>query len=767
VNAWCEILSIAVPSLRSVRGHPEANTFALLLVALLERGEPMTLEDVARRFKEAGIASAPDALRSLKRCRPARPPVYRDGDRYEVDPYSDELDLWAFRLGLRPPEVGAPPPPPSGESAPLPDPEHPLTPEELDEAFRDAYVWNWSALRMAMAVLDAHGGRLPEHRIFESLDRMGTRHALRADAPGLWRGRGVTVAEDGDWVLDPADPSIPAMRAAVRKRVKTARRHRASRPDPAVQEARQRAWKERRQAHAAEMAALRRAVLYAAPFPGPDGRPAAVTLLDVASREATTWIGDEVAAVEAALASYDVVAALDVRPLLRSLGVEPRARRLADLSPPQKSFRAPSGRTVKITAEMLVRGSCGIPRPFADVATLRRMMEGADHARLRRRMEATARSLLALYEYGRLHGAVRVRRRGLDETFRVPWVHRVETRLYGLMQEAAEGAGWMEVVLRPTRTEEDPWAEAELCRVVPWPGTRWRRLVGVDGYAVDERDVQRARVPAGSLSLSLRILAQTPPWEMTGDRYPLIRRALEDRAVPEQDRLLAIALAGDLTAMRDDLAEALLRIAEDAGEPDTIRAGAVIALGPALEEADMQALDGAGDASISGRMFRHVQATLRRLYHDPDVPLHVRRRVLEASVRAQAPWHEGAVRAALRSGDPAWRLTAIFCAQYVPGFADAVLEALRGADPDVRFEAIRAAGNLGLKEAEGPLNAMAEDVDRNVAEAALDALMQIQDLDDTLDLDDVDPPDDAGDRDRGPGLGRWGGGPGEGGPTFH
>ncbi|MBX3161893.1 MAG: hypothetical protein KF773_38385 [Deltaproteobacteria bacterium] len=77
-------------------------------MALLERGGPMSLDEVAGRFADAGIASAADALAALKRCRPARPPVYRDGDRYALDPYDDELDLWAFRLGLRPPRVARP-----------------------------------------------------------------------------------------------------------------------------------------------------------------------------------------------------------------------------------------------------------------------------------------------------------------------------------------------------------------------------------------------------------------------------------------------------------------------------------------------------------------------------------------------------------------------------------------------------------------------------------------------------------------------------------
>ena len=91
-NDWCRTLGIEPPTLPAVVHHREANTFALLLVALLERGESMTLADVATRFEEAGIAGRARALASLNRCKPGRPPVYRDGDRYHLDPHDDDLD---------------------------------------------------------------------------------------------------------------------------------------------------------------------------------------------------------------------------------------------------------------------------------------------------------------------------------------------------------------------------------------------------------------------------------------------------------------------------------------------------------------------------------------------------------------------------------------------------------------------------------------------------------------------------------------------------
>ena len=111
-NRYCETLGIEVPTLEQVVGKRlrtggQPTVFGLLVVALLERGQPMTLEAVAERLAGAGVGPAEEVLRSLRRCRPARDPVYRDGDDYGLDPHSHELDLLAFVYGLRPPGSAA------------------------------------------------------------------------------------------------------------------------------------------------------------------------------------------------------------------------------------------------------------------------------------------------------------------------------------------------------------------------------------------------------------------------------------------------------------------------------------------------------------------------------------------------------------------------------------------------------------------------------------------------------------------------------------
>jgi HEAT repeat protein len=51
------------------------------------------------------------------------------------------------------------------------------------------------------------------------------------------------------------------------------------------------------------------------------------------------------------------------------------------------------------------------------------------------------------------------------------------------------------------------------------------------------------------------------------------------------------------------------------------------------------------------------------------------------------------------SGDKEWTLTAVFSMRWVRGFEDQILAALKSGDPEIHYEAVRAAGNWELDEA--------------------------------------------------------------------
>ena len=495
-NAYCEALGIEVPRLEKVKDHRAANSYALLIVTLLENGGAMTLAEVARRFEEAGVAPARHALHSLQRCRPDRAPVYRDGDLYALDPHDDELGLWAFRLGLRPPRAARPAlarPRPE----PVPGPEVPLSTAELEEAWKEASLFGSSRQRLALAVLDAHGGPMRAGDVVALVDGWTRWHGLKAEVPQFaHRNSAIEVREDRRWAIAPgprAREALLAARKAVRERLELVRRWASMRPDPAAIEANRRDWERRTAAHAAELAALRRVIVHA--FPAT--RPEAVVLLDVGERTLATFLGDEIAAARARLDDYDIVAAVGARALLRALGYEPGRRRLAELGPPQKTRKLNRrGRTLKITNDLLIQGSCSISRPFGDPATLSEYLRSGKHTQLRRRLEADAKSLFALYQYGRLHGAVRLRWGFLDEMIPAPWVDRDETTLYGLMRQALELGVPLEVVTGAAPGWSEPWSRSRRCFVRAESGGYPLWLVDEEGYPVYDHEVQLARVVA-------------------------------------------------------------------------------------------------------------------------------------------------------------------------------------------------------------------------------------------------------------------------------
>ena len=199
--------------------------------------------------------------------------------------------------------------------------------------------------------------------------------------------------------------------------------------------------------------------------------------------------------------------------------------------------------------------------------------------------------------------------------------------------------------------------------------------------------------------MDLQILLDTPPWDWPPDAGRMFLKILIDPQAKAPDRLLAAQLAGDFTVINDDLAAALLAIVRDAGEPGQLRARAAISFGSALEQANIDGFEDPDEVPITEGMFRNIQDTLQKLYLDNSTPKEVRRRVLEASVRAPEAWHRDAIAHAYASGDKEWMLTAVFAMRWVRGFDKQILEALKSANPDIHYEAVRAAGNWELNAA--------------------------------------------------------------------
>ncbi len=223
-------------------------------------------------------------------------------------------------------------------------------------------------------------------------------------------------------------------------------------------------------------------------------------------------------------------------------------------------------------------------------------------------------------------------------------------------------------------------------------------------------------------------LEEIPPWEWPEDAHEAILAVLKDKNAGTEDRMLAAYLGGDTSVVNDELAQALIATVADPAAAELLRAQAAIALGPALEHADIMGFDDTDEILIGEDLFEQIQKQLQSLFQDESTPKEVRRRVLEASVRAPMGWHAKAIRQAFDSGDEQWRLTAVFGMQYIEGFEAEILASLDDPDPEVHLEAVTAAGNWELDAAWDQIAALVRDeaTDKDLRLAAIDAVATIR-----------------------------------------
>lgn len=224
-------------------------------------------------------------------------------------------------------------------------------------------------------------------------------------------------------------------------------------------------------------------------------------------------------------------------------------------------------------------------------------------------------------------------------------------------------------------------------------------------------------------------LKQLPPWRWPEKTKDLVLSYLRDPGADPGKRFDAASMAGDLSIIDDALATALLDIVRDNDADGELRGRAAIALGPVLETVDMMGCDDDDEAvCISENVLSDIQAVLVRCYRDGKCPKETRRRVLEASVRAPLDWHGAAIRSAYQSGDPEWRLTAVFCMNYVPGFEAQILESLKDDDADILYEAVCAAGSWAVVAAWPRIVELVCDADteKTMRLAAIDASVNIR-----------------------------------------
>jgi hypothetical protein len=497
-NAYCARLDLPVPRVENVATKTDAKLFHLMVVSLLERGEPLSLDAIAERLRVAGVSAATgDIETSLLKSWHGSRPVFRD-DRgfFALDVTAWELKSIIFRLELRPSErlpANCQP-----EIEPVAD-NVPLTEEEVRAAFESASPDNLSNVRRIAAVLD-NRRELMSCTDAEACVAAWNSPPVRVKPPDLqrWPKSCVTVLEGDLLRIDLQSPHLFAMRRAVRKlaerRLKQAAIDEQLRDRRQAYEARE---AERRERDRALAENLRRTVLRVVPE---QGTLAAAALLDIGQRVIRSFVGSELLELPAVLKDYDLIAAIWTRETLYSLGIRDHDRwRLVDLKPPQKTRQLNrAGRKLTITPELLISGTTGISRPLGDPTKIAEYLTRNQQTKLRRRLERDVKSLFAFYNYGLLHRRVRLRWGFLDEDLGVDWAQPEDPSLHSVLEECRASGQEVEIVTGSLPGWTNPWSRSVRVQIVSFD------FMMVTVQSNEAWTIHRDEIQA------IRVVAQTP-----------------------------------------------------------------------------------------------------------------------------------------------------------------------------------------------------------------------------------------------------------------
>jgi len=246
--------------------------------------------------------------------------------------------------------------------------------------------------------------------------------------------------------------------------------------------------------------------------------------------------------------------------------------------------------------------------------------------------------------------------------------------------------------------------------------------------------------------LNLKKLKNAPPWDWPANASDIVISALSNRKASKADRLLAADLAGEYVILSEEIFDALITVVCSHEESAELRSTAAIALGPGLEDSFAGDYEDIEDPPALSELFvQKIQKMLRDIYLDADAPKSVRRSVLEASVRDPQEWHAGAIKSAYNSDDAEWKLTAVFCMNYIKGFETQILESLTSSNPHIRYHAVNAAGNWEIDAAWPHIVRLvtSDNVDKSLRIAAIKAAASIRPhesdiLEPLVDSDDED-----------------------------
>ncbi len=491
-----------MPDLDVAVTHREVKVVHLMALAVLEAGGPLPLDAIADRLKRLALpprlagAATPASLRKAWH---GQSPIVRDpwDGRFTLDLLADHELNWIVYLAdpLRAPSARPGP----AEYRQPPDSE-PLAQAEVDAAFTDRTLYAYSTIRTIAAVLEASGaGQLSPEEIQQRLAAIGARAHLDDGAIGRLKSDLVRITAEGMLRLHPESPDALAFRRDIRRmaapRLRHQAEHEAFRARRAEHEIR-RAEEERRETEEARQ--VRRALVHIVTV---DRVARAAAVIDAGARDQRLFIGDGLRQLPGHLERFEFLAGVDLRPSLRSVGLDPDRWWLAELRPTQRTFRPSDRGALPVTLAAVVQATTGKTRVPADPRAWKDLLAAQSTTRLAAALADEAQALFALYEYGTLHGGVRLRRRAGDRLLPVTWSMRGDPDLDDIVRAANEHWLPIEIVVGRSADLSDPWPLATTVTVVEGDRDVLYIREGEEVRPLDPGDIRAIRLPIGSTPL--------------------------------------------------------------------------------------------------------------------------------------------------------------------------------------------------------------------------------------------------------------------------
>ena len=167
------------------------------------------------------------------------------------------------------------------------------------------------------------------------------------------------------------------------------------------------------------------------------------------------------------LGYMDLILGLDPLNDLARIGFAPSENTVLDLTPPFNYHWLKGGGMKEFSAKDVIRMTLGLPRPLENQQKLRQYFYVRGKKTLAiKRLKGDVKTLWNFYEYGRLHGFVRLRWRYLNELYAVSWNPGRQPLIEEILDAACDAEKAVDVVFGAPPSWDEPWNGCFRCNVM-------------------------------------------------------------------------------------------------------------------------------------------------------------------------------------------------------------------------------------------------------------------------------------------------------------